>query len=103
MKIDRPLNTNYSDLEEDVSLLNGKFKVINFKTGAQLNTDYTIPLPDGYYFYNTALLSFQVAMNGVMRDGINNNAISTASSGNYRVIDSEALNSGAYAILYKYR
>lgn len=81
----------------------GKFKVINFKTGAQLNTDYTIPLPDGYYFYNTALLSFQVAMNGVMRDGINNNAISTANSGNYRVLNSQALNADAYVIAYKYR
>ena len=81
----------------------GKFKVINFKTGAQLNTDYTIPLPDGCYFYNTALLSFQVVMGGAMRDGINNNAISTANSGNYRVLNSQALNAEAYVVLYKYR
>ena len=81
----------------------GKFKVINFKTGSQINTDYTIPLPDGCYFYNTALLSFQVIMNGAMRDGINNNAISTASSENYRVLNSQALNVEAYVIAYKYR
>lgn len=81
----------------------GKLKVINFKTGAQINTDYTIPLPDGCYFYNTALLSFQVVMGGAMRDGINNNAISTASSENYRVLNSQALNADAYVIAYKYR
>ena len=86
-----------------VSQLIGKFKVINFKTVAQLNTDYTIPLPDGCYFYNTALLSFQVVMGGAMRDGINNNAISTANSGNYRVLNSQALNAEAYVIAYKYR
>ena len=80
------------------NFLIGKFKVINFKTGAQLNTDYTIPLPDGRYFYNTALLSFQVIMNGAMRDGINNNAISTASSENYRVLNSQALNAVALVI-----
>ena len=80
------------------NFLIGKFKVINFKTGAQLNTDYTIPLPDGCYFYNTALLSFQVIMNGAMRDGINNNAISTASSENYRVLNSQALNAVALVI-----
>ena len=81
----------------------GKFRTINFETGSQINTDYTIPLPDGWYFYNTALLSFQVTMNGVMRDGINNNAITTAHSGNYRVTNSQALNADAYVILYKYR
>lgn len=86
-----------------VSHLIGKFRTINFETGSQINTDYTIPLPDGCYFYNTALLSFQVTMNGVMRDGINNNAITTAHSGNYRVTNSQALNADAYVILYKYR
>lgn len=86
-----------------VAALNDKFKVISFKTGTSLNTDYSIPLPDDWYFYNTALLSFQVAMNGTMRDGINNNAISTSHSGNYRVINSQALNSEAYVIAYKYR
>ena len=86
-----------------VSHLIGKFRTINFETGSQINTDYTIPLPDGCYFYNTALLSFQVTMNGVMRDGINNNAISTANSGNYRILNSQALNAEAYVVLYKYR
>lgn len=86
-----------------VAELNDKFRTINFETGSQINTDYTIPLPDGCYFYNTALLSFQVTMNGVMRDGINNNAISTANSGNYRILNSQALNAEAYVVLYKYR
>ena len=37
-------------------------------------------------------------MNGAMRDGINNNAISTASSENYRVLNSQALNAVALVI-----
>ena len=86
-----------------VSELNDKIKLVRFKTGTALNTDYTIPLPTGWYFYNTALLSFQVVMGGTVRDGINNNAISTAHSGNYRVINPQALNSDAYVIVYKYR
>ena len=64
------------------NFLIGKFKVINFKTGAQLNTDYTIPLWVLFLQYRAAVVSGQVIMNGAMRDGINNNAISTASSEN---------------------
>lgn len=94
------------EVAPDIPTLNASLsniKVVSFKTGTALNTDYTIPLPDGCYFYNTALLSFQVVMNSVMRDGINNNAIATANSGNYRVLNSQALNADAYVVLYKYR
>ena len=80
------------------NFLIGKFKVINFKTGAQLNTDYTIPLWVLFLQYRAAVVSGQVIMNGAMRDGINNNAISTASSENYRVLNSQALNAVALVI-----
>ena len=97
--------SDISTQQEQISELNGNLKIekIDFRTGDQLNTDYTIPLPEGYYFYNTALLSFQVAVGSSMRDGINNRLITTAHSSNYRVINSGALNAEAHALICKYR
>lgn len=92
-------------VKEVFTKLNGNLKIekIDLRTGDQLNKDYTIPLPEGYYFYNTALLSFQVVLGGAMRDGINNNLIATAHSANYRVINSGALNAEAHVLICKYR
>lgn len=96
---------NISDLEEEVTELIGnlKIEIVRFTTGPQINTDYTFPLPEGCHFYNTALLSLQVTVGSSMRDGLNGGFIESDYTGLYRVINQNAVNKDAFALICKYR
>lgn len=97
--------SDISTQQEQISELNGnlKIEVVRFTTGPQINTDYTFPLPEGYYFYNTALLSLQVTVGSSMRDGLNGGFIESDYTGLYRVINQNAVNNDAFALICKYR
>ena len=76
---------------------------MRFTTGSQINTNYTFPLPEGYYFYNTALLAFQVTVGTQLRDGLNGGFIETYYTGSYSIKNQDATNKDAFALICKYR
>lgn len=101
--------SDISTQQEQISELNGnlnnrlKIEVVRFKTGSQINTNYTFPLPEGYYFYNTALLAFQVTVGTQLRDGLNGGFIETYYTGSYSIKNQDATNKDAFALICKYR
>ena len=92
-------------LPELIGNLNNRLKieVVRFTTGSQINTNYTFPLPEGYYFYNTALLAFQVTVGTQLRDGLNGGFIETYYTGSYSIKNQDATNKDAFALICKYR
>lgn len=78
-------------------------QVVNFKLGNVLNTDLSIPLPKPMQFWNTAILSFQVVLEGNMRDAISSGLINTIHSGHYMILDRRIFNSDAWVCVCKFR
>lgn len=77
-------------------------RVIQFKTGSALNTWLDVPLPSGMKFWNTSILSFNIVYEGNMRDAVMIGAIEYIHSGNYKILDTKALNVDAWVLLCKF-
>ena len=97
-------------LDKEVAELNSKLangiieiKLIQFQTGADINTEYTFPLPDGWAFWNTATLSFQIVVGSALRDALHGGVATTYYTGQYLLLDNNATSKDAFAIVCKYR
>lgn len=66
-------------------------------------TEYEIPLPDGWEFWNTMLLNFSIVFEGNLRDAIHMGIVNVWSSSGYTIKNAKATNSGAWALIYKFR
>lgn len=80
-----------------------EIKLIQFQTGADINTEYTFPLPDGWAFWNTATLSFQIVVGSALRDALHGGVATTYYTGQYLLLDNNATSKDAFAIVCKYR
>lgn len=82
---------------------NSTFRVVQFQTGQYTDTEYEIPLPDGWEFWNTMLLNFSIVFEGNLRDAIHMGVVNVWSSSSYTIKNAKATNSGAWALIYKFR
>lgn len=86
-----------------VKELNSTFRVVQFQTGQYTDTEYEIPLPDGWEFWNTMLLNFSIVFEGNLRDAIHMGVVNVWSSSRYTIKNAKATSSGAWALIYKFR
>lgn len=92
-----------SELNSKLANGNIEIQLIQFQTGTDTNTEYTFPLPDDWAFWNTATLSLQVVVGSAMRDALNGGIVTSFYTGQYKLLDSQATNKQAFAIVCKYR
>lgn len=91
------------ELETKYNELNSTFRVVQFQTGQYTDTEYEIPLPDGWEFWNTMLLNFSIVFEGNLRDAIHMGVVNVWSSSSYTIKNAKATSSGAWALIYKFR
>lgn len=105
LKVSSDVSTLNASLSELIGNLNNRLKIeiVRFTTGSNINTNYTFQMPEGYYFYNTALLAFQVTVGTQLRDGLNGGFIETYYTGSYSIKNQDATNKEAFALICKYR
>lgn len=98
------------EIQNTISDLNTKLadgaieiKLITFTTGADINTEYTYALPDDWYFWNTTTLSLQIIVGDALRDALHGGVAETYYTGQYKLLDSNATNKNAFALICKWR
>ena len=81
-----------------------EIKWIQFKTGPELNVEYTYDdlLPEGFQFWNTAVLAFMVVADTSLRDGYHGGFITSFRTGKYEINSKECLNKIANVLLCKF-
>ncbi len=94
---------NFSIVFEGNLRQNSAFRVVHFQTGQYTDTEYEIPLPDGWEFWNTMLLNFSIVFEGNLRDAIHMGIVNVWSSSGYTIKNAKATSSGAWALIYKFR
>ena len=95
--------TQGKKIQDEIDALNSSFRVVHFQTGQYTDTEYEIPLPDGWEFWNTMLLNFSIVFEGNLRDAIHMGIVNVWSSSGYTIKNAKATNSGAWALIYKFR
>lgn len=79
------------------------FRVVQFQTGQYTDTEYEIPFPDGWEFWNTMLLNFSIVFEGNLRDAIHMGLVDVWSSSGYTIKNAKVTSSDAWALIYKFR
>ena len=91
------------ELETKYNELNSAFRVVQFQTGQYTDTEYEIPFPDGWEFWNTMLLNFSIDLEGSLRDAIHTGAVDVWSSRGYTIKNAKGTSRNAWALIYKFR
>ena len=85
------------------SVRDSAFRVVQFQTGQYTDTEYEIPFPDGWEFWNTMLLNFSIDLEGSLRDAIHTGAVDVWSSRGYTIKNAKGTSRNAWALIYKFR
>ena len=81
-----------------------EIQLVKFITGADINTEYSFPLPsDEWAFWNTAVLSLQIVVGSALRDALHGGVATTYYTGQYKLLDADATSKDAFALVCKWR
>ena len=92
-----------SNVQAELAEQNSAFRVVQFQTGQYTDTEYEIPFPDGWEFWNTMLLNFSIDLEGSLRDAIHIGAVDVWSSRGYTIKNAKGTSRNAWALIYKFR